>query len=135
METTPENSAAPIEGVDVVTDPNDGSTWSPPKRGEGGVELAGEWPLNHRLRAEAMATAGVTTDPDGLIDDALIVDAGERLAADAKAAKANQPKSPSRMSRAELDAEMARLEITAPEEATNPERAKLIEAARAENKE
>lgn len=59
-----------------------------------GVHMAGaegKYPLNHRLRAEAMAAEGVTTDPDGLIGDDVIADAAKRLKADAKAAAIETP--------------------------------------------
>jgi hypothetical protein len=50
-----------------------------------GVAMYGEFPLNHRLRAEALADAGLDKDPDGIVTAELIKDAGERLERDAKA--------------------------------------------------
>lgn len=44
-----------------------------------GVAMAGDYPLNHRLRAEALADAGKSTDPDGLIADDLIAATADRL--------------------------------------------------------
>lgn len=44
-----------------------------------GVALVGDYPANHRLRAEALATAKLDKDPDGLITDDLIADAAKRL--------------------------------------------------------
>lgn len=56
--------------------------WSPPKSDpETGVALYGDLPLNHRLRAEALADAGASEDPDGLILPELIEDARTRLKA------------------------------------------------------
>lgn len=51
-----------------------------------GVAMLGDYPLNFRLRAEAMAAAGVTTDPDGAISDDLIASTVERLAVQTRAA-------------------------------------------------
>lgn len=59
-----------------------------------GVHMAGadgKYPLNHRLRAEAMAADGVTTDPDGLIGDDVIADAAKRLKAEPKAEAVETP--------------------------------------------
>lgn len=53
-----------------------------------GRAMIGQYSLNHRRRAEELATAGKTTDPDKVIGDELIADAKGRLAAQAKAAKA-----------------------------------------------
>lgn len=61
----------------------------PPAVNDQGFAMAGAYPLNFRLRAEALSQAGKTTDPDGLVDDAAIEDAGKRLAADAAARDAN----------------------------------------------
>lgn len=75
-----------------MAEPKTTETQPPKVDAETGIAMAGEggkYPLNHRLRAEALSKAGRKSDPDGLIDDALIVDAGERLAADAKAAAAS----------------------------------------------
>lgn len=47
---------------------------------ETGTTFVGDYPLNHRKRAEALAKARKTSDPDGLIPDELIVDAKERVA-------------------------------------------------------
>jgi hypothetical protein len=58
---------------------------APPATTSAGVALHGEYPLNSRLRAEAMADADVTTDPDGLITDELIAETRDRLAAERKA--------------------------------------------------
>lgn len=51
----------------------------PATREGDGVALHGDYPLNHRLRAEALAKDGKTTDPDNMVSDELIVDAGERM--------------------------------------------------------
>lgn len=54
-----------------------------------GTTYVGKYPLNHRKRAEALAAAGKTEDPDGLIEPDLIADAKARVARlDAAEAKA-----------------------------------------------
>jgi len=56
---------------------------------ETGVAMDGDYPANIRLRAEALARDGKTSDPDGLIGDELIADAARRVKhddADARAA-------------------------------------------------
>lgn len=87
---------------------NETETAPPAMDVETGVAMDGEFPHNHRLRAEALAKAGKATDPGGLISDELIADAKARLARleeaeksvaaeEAKAAKAaskNPPASP-----------------------------------------
>jgi hypothetical protein len=63
--------------------------WLPQEqRKEDGVHLTGKasLPTNHRLRAEALALAGETMDPDGIIGDHLIADTAERLSLEAAAA-------------------------------------------------
>lgn len=47
-----------------------------------GFATDGEWPINLRLRAEAMAAAGVSTDPQSLVSDELIASTKDRLAAE-----------------------------------------------------
>lgn len=55
-----------------------------------GIALVGKYPLNHRLRAEALHKAGVKSDPDNIIDAEAIAAAGPRIAAAEKAEKAEQ---------------------------------------------
>lgn len=59
---------------------------------ETGVAMHGEYPLNSRLRAEALAGDGKGEDPDKLVTPELIADAADRLAREKaeadKAAKA-----------------------------------------------
>lgn len=65
-------------------------TLPPAMDAETGVAMDGEFPHNHRLRAEAMARAGVETDEAGVITDELIAETVERLKRDdAAAAKAD----------------------------------------------
>lgn len=60
--------------------------WGPPQVREDGVHLGpGGLPFNHRLRAEALAAAGKTRDPDAIVSEELIADTRKRLAAEAKA--------------------------------------------------
>lgn len=56
--------------------------WSPQRQDENGVFMAGDYPANHRLRAEALAKARRKSDPDGIISDDLIEQAGARLRAE-----------------------------------------------------
>ncbi len=67
-----------------------GDKWQEQRRAEDGTFLAGkaQLPANHRLRAEALAGAGKTTDPDGIISDELISATAERLEAEVKDAAA-----------------------------------------------
>jgi hypothetical protein len=51
-----------------------------------GVAMQGDYPLNSRLRAEALAAAGVDRDPEALVTAELIADAKERMANLTKAA-------------------------------------------------
>ena len=61
-----------------------------------GFAMQGGFPLNARLRAEALADAGKTTDPEGLIGDDLIALTAERLDAErADAAKVEADAMPS----------------------------------------
>lgn len=50
-----------------------------PKRDKNGVELYGKYPVNHGLRAEALARAGKKEDPDGIIEPDLIADYAKRI--------------------------------------------------------
>lgn len=66
--------------------------WSPPEQDPTtGIALYQGLPLNHRLRAEALADMGETEDREGLIPAELIADAAERLAADRAAEERNTP--------------------------------------------
>ncbi len=54
--------------------------WTPPVYDtETGVAQRGAYPLNSRLRAEAIAQAGESEDPDGIVTPELIADAAIRL--------------------------------------------------------
>lgn len=44
----------------------------PPKVDENGVHYFGDYPANHRLRAEALRKARLKHDPDGLITPEMI---------------------------------------------------------------
>jgi hypothetical protein len=55
-----------------------------------GFAIQGQFPANHRLRAEALVAANLTSDPDGIIPDDLVTDARDRIAADAAALKEQQ---------------------------------------------
>lgn len=110
---------------------NDAPEWSPPKHEAGtGIALYGDLPLNHRLRAEALADAGATEDPDGLITPELIADTAARLEAErAETAKAHPPVTAS-MRVAELE-RIANLEsVDLSTASNNDERVSLIQAKR-----
>lgn len=65
----------------------DAPEWSPPVHDEKtNVAMQGGYPLNFRLRAEALAADGKATDPESLIEDDLIADAAGRLEREKKAA-------------------------------------------------
>jgi hypothetical protein len=66
-----------------------------PEMTEEGVALLNDYPVNHRLRAEAMARDGLSSDPDGMITPELITDAAERLDAEKAAADAAAREAPS----------------------------------------
>lgn len=85
-------------------DGNPAETAPPIVAEETGVAMHGKYPLNHRLRAEALAKAGRKSDPDDLITDSVIeatrdrIDqekaAAEREAAKEKAAEAKAEDKP-----------------------------------------
>lgn len=60
-----------------------------------GFATDGEWPINLRLRAEAMADKGVKSDPNGMIDDDLIAATKTRMVAEAKEAAREAKETPS----------------------------------------
>jgi len=65
------------------------TTTQPPALQEGtGFTMHGLYPLNHRLRAQAIAKARRKSDPDGLISDDEIAAASDQLARDREAEKA-----------------------------------------------
>lgn len=105
---------------------------------ETGVALDGDYPHNHRLRAEAMARDELAEDPDGLISPELIADATRRLEAEARAAelraeeerKARPPVSES-MKVAELEEIAGREGADLTGATNNAQRVERIEAHRA----
>lgn len=111
-------------------------TAPPAMNAETGVAMDGDYPHNHRLRAEALSRAGKEADPDGLVSDDVIADAGKRMEAADKAAK--QAEADAKRRATELRRMTTeQLEETAIEEGvdlssakTNGDRADLIEAAR-----
>lgn len=94
-----------------------------------GVALDGDYPHNHRLRAEALAADGKTSDPDGLVSDELIADAGERVRrieeAEAEARRLDN------RSKADLEEIAAREGVDLTAAKSNADRVALIEDARA----
>lgn len=94
---------------------------------ETGVAMDGDYPHNHRLRAEALAKAGEASDPDGIVTDELIADAGERIEREEEANSVDG------RSKSELETMAAAEGVDLSEAKNNGERAKLIEQARAES--
>lgn len=62
--------------------PQDQIDTAAPKADASGVALVNGYPLNRRLRAEALSAAGKTDDPDGLVTSGDIAAAGVRLKAE-----------------------------------------------------
>ncbi len=69
----PEQEAAPAVAAD---------DWSPQAANEDGIYMTGDYPTNHRLRAEALSKARRKSDPDGIIDEDLIASTSDRLKAE-----------------------------------------------------
>jgi hypothetical protein len=101
---------------------------------EQGFAIDGGLPVNHRLRAEALAKAGRDTDPAGAITPEAIAAAGERLAAEAKDEAADAPPAvkPS-MPVADLKDIADREGVDLSDATNNDQRVAAIEAARAGN--
>lgn len=105
----------------------------PPATDETGVALEGGYPHNHRLRAEALAKDGKTSDPSGAVSDDLIKDAGERLERDAKAAADAERAATTdlrKMTTAQLVETATGEGVDLSAANTNPERVSAIEAHR-----
>jgi len=123
----------------TAADPN--ATAAPAMTKEG-VALAGKYPLNLRLRAEALATDGKAKDPDGLASDELIASTKDRLDREraeaerlaARDAKEHPPVSES-MKREDLVALAAKEGAPHDADATKPQIIEAIEATRLANKE
>ncbi|HYD12734.1 MAG TPA: hypothetical protein VEC11_07790 [Allosphingosinicella sp.] len=88
--------------------------WSPAKPRQDGVFLdEHKLPLNHRLRAEALAQAGAPEDPGGQVSPEVIADTAARLEAEkADAAAAEKPLAEQTIK--ELRATAERLQISLP---------------------
>jgi len=96
----------------AIVDNNTGDVWTPPATNEEGHALEGEYPHNRRLRAEALAKAGKTTDPDGIVTDELIAETADRLEREDRAAEEEAAASTPTMdmTRDEIDAIGARMD-------------------------
>lgn len=76
----------PEAPVEAAVEPNIPDDWQPQQTDtETGVFMTGDYPTNHRLRAEALARARRKTDPDGIVSPELIADTAERLRAEREA--------------------------------------------------
>lgn len=80
-----DNGASDGHVETVEAGPADAEAGDLPPVNEAGFPLVGGYPLNSRLRSEALAQAGVTTDPDGIVSDEHIAATGAQLEAVAKA--------------------------------------------------
>lgn len=81
----------------------------PPLTAKDGTAMNGLYPLNNRLRAEALANEGKTEDPDGIIEPDVIASTGERLEREAKAAKDAEDAAAAEQAEAEKAAEAQRI--------------------------
>jgi len=108
--------------------PADG--WSPPKADDNGVALHGDYPLNLRLRAEALAKDGKDSDPDDRVSPDTIAEAGARLKR-AEAAEAERERNTPSLKWTEkrLRDEAERLGLAVETDANKPAILKAIEAA------
>lgn len=140
-EAAPAAQAEPLPGD--ILDADGKVEWSPARPDpESGVYHEGEYPHNHRLRAEALSKDGKAEDPDGIVDADMIKGAGERLAAQAKAEEEAEAARlaafpPVRANMRTEDLERIAAESDPPIDLTaaknNADRVRLIEAARASN--
>lgn len=124
MDTDTEKTDAP---EDVATEalPDD---WSPARTDpETGIALDGhDLPVNHRLRAEALADMGKDEDPTGDISPELIANTKARLTAEREA----RPRVSANMKVADLERIAKREDIDISRAGSNAERVAMIEAAR-----
>jgi hypothetical protein len=134
-----EGQPGPADALGPTVELEDGATWSPQKIvPETGVALEGDYPANHRLRAEALSDAGLDADPDGIVSDELIADAGKRIAGERKyaeevAAQRDKAFPPvhANMKTAELEKIGSGHGLDLSTAANNDERVRMIEDARA----
>ncbi|MBA3668432.1 MAG: hypothetical protein H0W65_12060 [Sphingomonas sp.] len=103
-----------------------------------GIALDGDYPVNHRLRAERLVAEGKTSDPGGVIDDELIADTATRMEGDKRAEAerlANEeaafPPVRSNMKTADLETIATAHGIDISSAENNQARVDMIEAARA----
>ena len=103
-------------------------TTNEPATNESGFAMLGDYPLNSRLRAEALAKAGVDADPDSIVSADLIASTVERLALEA-VANAPAPVN-ARMTLDKLRTIAAAESVSIDPEATREDIVFAIEAAR-----
>lgn len=106
-----------VEEVEAANGDADAAT-ADPATNEQGFAMLGDYPLNHRLRAEALATAGVATDPDGAVSDELIAATKDRLAQEKADAASSTPSL--KWTRDQLVAEANRVGAAFEADATKP---------------
>lgn len=88
-----------------------------------GIAYTGDYPTNRLMRAEALSRAGLSADPDDLVTEDAIADAGARLAdEEAERAERERAETPSlNWSRDALVRFAARNSVTHEPSATKPE--------------
>jgi len=124
-ETSTETNETPA--AEPILGNSEDETWSPPKVDENGVALDGhDLPVNHRLRAEALADAGKDKDPGDMVSPELIAETADRLATERKA----RPPVSANMKVADLERIAKRESVDLMSAKNNEERVALIEAAR-----
>lgn len=102
-----------------------------------GIALDGDYPVNHRLRAERLVAEGKTSDPGGVIGDELIADTATRMEGDKRAEaerlaaeeEANPPVN-SNMRIADLEKIATAQGIDISSASNNEQRVEMIDAAR-----
>ena len=121
-------STGPATAAQVVT--TEQEDWSEAKTDPNtGVALDGhDLPVNHRLRAEALADMGKDEDPANLVTPELIADTADRLERERKA----RPPVNSNMKVSELERIARREGIDISEARNNEERVSAINSARGE---
>jgi len=99
-ETAPD---APVdEQPSAAPEPVETGALPLPETNAQGFAMLGGYPVNLRLRAEALSDAGEASDPNGLVPDSFIAAAGTRLAAERAEEAAKHPPVSERMTRDQL---------------------------------
>ncbi|MBA2718521.1 MAG: hypothetical protein H0U52_04630 [Chloroflexi bacterium] len=127
------------DGVALVDGkaPEAGEHGPPAIEADTGIALDGDYPVNHRLRAERLVAEGKTSDPGGVISDELIAGTVTRMEGEKRAEaerladeEAANPPIRANMKTADLIkiAEAQGIDISSAE--NNEQRVEMIDAAR-----